>query len=206
VWESKEESEAAAGLSLAGWLLFFGLLLLFGPILFIAQSARPNAAGEHSDVWLILAVCSIWCVVLPVAWSTRVAIGRGYHRDQNWTPKFGVAESAVGSQLCFFVGSGVVYSVLDGWVDTGVILVFFVVAGGILAVGVGYSFRFLRSGSTRPQQETKSPVDPPTGCRFRTRCRFADERCAVEEPKMRELAPDHHVACHHPLTSKDIER
>lgn len=156
MWESEEESEAAAELSMAAWLLFFGLLL-FAPILFIAQSVRPNSLGEHSDVWLILAVCSIWCVVLPVAWSTRVAIGRWYHRDQNWTPRFGVAESAVGSQLCFLVGSGVVYSALDGWVDTGVVLVFFVVTGGLLAVGVGYSFRFLRSGSTRPQQETKSP-------------------------------------------------
>lgn len=44
--------------------------------------------------------------------------------------------------------------------------------------------------------EIPSPVAPPSGCRFRTRCRFAQEKCALERPPLRQLAPDHLVACH----------
>ncbi len=44
-----------------------------------------------------------------------------------------------------------------------------------------------------------SPVHPPSGCRFRTRCPLAQDRCAGEEPTMRQVAPDQYVACHYPL-------
>jgi len=48
-----------------------------------------------------------------------------------------------------------------------------------------------------------SPVNPPKGCKFHTRCRYCTEICRQVVPEWREMGPDHFVACHHPLTEQN---
>jgi oligopeptide/dipeptide ABC transporter ATP-binding protein len=44
--------------------------------------------------------------------------------------------------------------------------------------------------------DVPSPIKPPPGCRFHTRCPYVEARCKVEEPPIKEIAPGHQVACH----------
>jgi peptide/nickel transport system ATP-binding protein len=46
------------------------------------------------------------------------------------------------------------------------------------------------------QGDVPSPVKPPSGCRFHTRCPYVEPRCRVETPAMRQIAPGHVAACH----------
>ena len=57
---------------------------------------------------------------------------------------------------------------------------------------------------TAIEGEPPSPVLPPPGCRFHTRCPAATDVCRNEEPKLREIATAHFVACHHPLYGDDV--
>jgi peptide/nickel transport system ATP-binding protein len=57
----------------------------------------------------------------------------------------------------------------------------------------------VRPAESVPVGEPPSPIAPPSGCRFRTRCPRADAQCASEVPELRAVAPHQFAACHHPL-------
>jgi len=53
--------------------------------------------------------------------------------------------------------------------------------------------------------DVPSPITPPPGCRFHTRCPYAEERCRREEPAMKEVRPGHFVACHWRDVRRDVK-
>jgi peptide/nickel transport system ATP-binding protein len=61
----------------------------------------------------------------------------------------------------------------------------------------------VRPAANVPVGEPPSPIAPPSGCRFRTRCPRADGVCAAETPPMRAVASGQLVACHHPLVAPE---
>ena len=54
----------------------------------------------------------------------------------------------------------------------------------------------LKPQQIHSQGEIPSPVNVPSGCRFRTRCPYAESICSQKEPEMREIGVDHFVCCH----------
>lgn len=72
-------------------------------------------------------------------------------------------------------------------------------AGLLAAIPVADPEAARQPAAERVRGELPSPLDPPSGCRFRTRCPLATEKCATEEPLLDTVTNSHQVACHYPL-------
>jgi oligopeptide/dipeptide ABC transporter ATP-binding protein len=57
--------------------------------------------------------------------------------------------------------------------------------------------RHLRRERTILRGQVPSPINPPSGCHFHTRCPIATDRCAQEEPELRVVGQNHRAACHY---------
>lgn len=79
-------------------------------------------------------------------------------------------------------------------------------AGLLAAVPIADPDAPAQDGAGRVRGELPSPLDPPSGCRFRTRCPLATELCATVEPTLEAVGAGHDVACHFPLQPKTGEK
>lgn len=64
------------------------------------------------------------------------------------------------------------------------------------AVPISHPSQRGTSNRIRLEGEVPDPSDPPSGCPFHTRCRYAEDRCRMERPDLREIEPGHLAACH----------
>jgi oligopeptide/dipeptide ABC transporter ATP-binding protein len=72
------------------------------------------------------------------------------------------------------------------------------------AVPIPDTGRRTKRDRIRLEGDVPSPINPPSACRFHTRCWKAQEICSTVEPEFAELAPGHRVACHFPENLIDL--
>ncbi|MCP3987714.1 MAG: ABC transporter ATP-binding protein [Actinomycetia bacterium] len=72
----------------------------------------------------------------------------------------------------------------------------------LLLAAIPHPDPLIKARAMEGAADLPSPINPPSGCRFRTRCALAQDRCAEEEPSIRQVAEDQYVACHFPLVGE----